>query len=333
MAENNVDGKKRAKSVEGKYKVYLGFIYKVNAKYRVIAENRITSSVQVIEPGIHLRPFLTPKQVVNNKSVAGIGSFEKFECRCKDGNEVYVDLSWNAYILDPKKLYQCSENPQKELESILKQGIKTFVNNKDYKELSGFSFNLSVSSTAEPEVAALKKALKAFEQRTGVRITNITMPDVRLTETQKKANEEKSKAKAVVEARVETAKGEVEVAGLEADAARLRAMGEGDALYERLVRSGMSPEQIKEIVIANMYANGRNNTIVTGQNSSNVQFTYPINSSYQNSGYTPYQNPYNNPFEQPYSGVHGYHPAADTQETIEIDPDTDEFEPNRGKSR
>ena len=167
---------KKANGVEGKYKLYLGAFYKVNAKYRLIAEGKFTSSVHVIEPGISYHPFLTAKKIILADGVANTCKLSNFECRSADGNEIYVDLQWNEYVIDPMKLYKGSQNPGEELNGILSQGFKAFINTKNYAELSSYSFDLN---STEPSIVALKTKLEDFKNRCGIEVGNITIPDVK----------------------------------------------------------------------------------------------------------------------------------------------------------
>lgn len=263
------------KTVPKAYKRYLGMVYNVKKSFVVVAENIYTHKAVALKPGLSVLPFNTVKRVVKESNVATPGGFEKpLMARSKEGYDLGCLFSWVANIVDPIKFVYASENPGQIFDSIIMQGLKSYVNERNYEDLSQHFFDINASGAAQN----LKKELKDFEDKYGIRISEIRLNDIIPPKELEEAYRAKAAQQSENEKRLSEAKTRAEEAKLEKQ--RLAELGKGQAMaLKALQKANLTSQEAAQYDVEKSYAD-KTQTVYrfSGNTGEHISIVPPSNS-------------------------------------------------------
>lgn len=243
MAEENKnteDSKKvESKSTKGQYRCFLGCIYNVGHSNVLVAENIFTHNPILIESGTSFRPFNVVKEVVKASNVSIPGHFnEPMKASSKDGYDLGCFFSWTSTIVDPIKYVYATESPSKVLKALLLQGLKSYVKERNYETLSAKNFDINAKGAAEH----LKNEFIAFENKYGIRISDIRLTDIIPPKELEEAYRQKAAQRSENERRLLEAKNRLEISEVNKEIAANEGIGKANALNE-IKKSGLTPQE------------------------------------------------------------------------------------------
>lgn len=241
--------KKESKKEKGSYRVYLGSIFNVDNSKVLVAENVISRKAIIIKTGTSFKPFYTVKKIVDASNVSSPGNFtEPLKASSKDGYDLGCLFSWTSTIVDPIKFTYASGKPEEVFNAILLQGLKAYIKERDYEELSRDSFDINAVGAAEH----LKQELLKFETDYGIRINEIRLTDIIPPKELEEAYRKKAAQKSENERRELEAQSRLKVAKLEERIAKYEGRRDAAKLNE-IQKTGLSPMEAASYDVEKSY--------------------------------------------------------------------------------
>lgn len=253
----------------------------------LVTLNKLTGEASVLEPGLH---FLMPGIIVGKEiNIADKNDcYQNIQCKSKDDYELTIDIDIVTHVTDAIKMEFASSNPDEILGARLESIMRRFVVSKNYQELSEMKFDLNAS-----ENAWIRTILDDFNRNYGLKVSQMTLKKVKLPKEleddfQKKIIQQRENERKLAEIRGEQAVAEVKNKIKMTEAQGDRAVAEINAeskkidmnvsldiigdLVTLLKKRGLSAEQIKDLVTAQIYSNSNGNiTHIVGGNGSEMQ--------------------------------------------------------------
>lgn len=255
--------KKESKKEKGSYRVYLGAIFNVDNSKVLVAENVFTRKPVIIKTGTSIKPFYTVKKVVDAANVSSPGNFtEPLKASSKDGYDLGCLFSWTSTIVDPIKFTYASANPEQVFNSILLQGLKSYVKERDYETLSKEAFDINAVGAAQN----LRNDLIVFEAKYGIRINEIRITDIIPPKELEEAYRQKAAQKSENERRELEAQSKLKVAKINKEIAKSDGQGKASSLKE-IQKSGLSPMEAASYDVETRYAEKANTVNRWGGNN------------------------------------------------------------------
>ena len=253
----------------------------------LIKASKVRDNVRICGPGLHfLMPGITVGKEINIADKNDC--YQNIQCKSKDDYELTLDVDIVTRVIDAIKMEFAATNPDEILGASLESIMKIFVASKDYHELSEMKFDLNAS-----ENDWIRAILKDYSDKYGLEVTKMTLKKVKLPKEleddfQKKIIQERENERKLAEIRGEQAvaivkneikmteaKGDRAVAEIKAESKKIdldvdnQIIGE---LVSLLKIRGLTVDQIKEIVTAEIYSKSNGNvTHIVGANGSEVQ--------------------------------------------------------------
>ncbi len=261
---------------------YKGFKFKL---FRVVPENVavirkgwITGRITVKGSGLRFFPWFDTKLIsVASKNI----DFPPEEFKTKDGIMVKIDIAATIKVVDPYKFETKGLNPLQELAVVTKSVIRNFVESLDAKDLTKDINNLD-------NIYQDRRFIK-FEQKYGVRITDIQFENIELPDSLKADYEKTLMQENENKRRIAEAEANKKIADLEAEKIKIKGAAEAQAraqlqnipleqLFSLLEKSGMTNEQINSFINGYIYANSPNGKVVNivGNNTNNSSMSETI---------------------------------------------------------
>lgn len=240
--------------------------------------------------------------------------YPKMEFDDLEGQSIFIDYAITVRIVNPIKYEYAHQNIDEALKIMISSAVRVLVKKAEFEEMAGRDFSINQGETNtniknddfSRKLQAMAQQFLTFEQKYGLKIVSFESKDIQQSPELQKVYDERIRRRKEGEAKQEEAKKQQEVARIDAETRKIKALADADAykiehqaknevlankreLELKAIQSGLtglSEAQRMEVIKAYVLANGDNphTSVFASVNNRDMLKTAVVNSMPETDG-------------------------------------------------